>query len=53
MRGYVQGAGAIALGCPAGTIVFTSGMPPHGATTSLQCLEQAVGVIPDAGGGGG
>ena len=49
---YVQGSGAIALGCPAGTIVFTSGMPPHGATTSLQCLESSVGVIPDGGGGG-
>ena len=49
---YVQGAGAVALGCPEGTIVFTSGMPPHGATTSLQCLESSVGVIPDAGNGG-
>ena len=52
---YVQGSGAVALGCPEGTIVFTSGMAPPGATTNLQCLEQAVGVLPssDAGGGGG
>lgn len=53
---YVQGAGAIQLNCPEGTIVFTAGMPPHGATTSLQCLESSLGVIPDSGtssGGGG
>ena len=54
---YVQGAGAVQLNCPEGTIVFTSGMPPHGATTNLQCLESSIGVIPDSGttssGGGG
>ena len=44
---YVQGAGAIALNCPEGTIVFTGAEPPPGATTSLQCLESSVG------GGGG
>jgi hypothetical protein len=46
---YVSGKPAIALGCPEGTIVFTNGEPPHGATTNLQCLETTVNVVPDAG----
>ncbi len=50
---YVTGAGATALGCtPPNTIVFTSGEPPGGSLTSLECLENAVTVV-DAGGGGG
>ena len=51
---YVEGAAA--NGCPQ-AILFTNGEPPHGATVSLQCIEQAVTVIEggtgSSGGGGG
>lgn len=50
---YVQGAAASALGCtPPNTIAFSGGFPPQGAQTVLECLENAVNVVPDAGGGG-
>lgn len=42
---YVTGAPAVALRCPAGTIVFTAGAPPAGARTSLECLESSVNVV--------
>jgi hypothetical protein len=39
---YVEGAAA--NGCPQ-AILFTNGQPPHGATVSLQCIEDAVAVV--------
>jgi hypothetical protein len=53
--GWCYVTGAAANGCPQ-AILFTNGEPPHGATVSLQCIEQAVTVIGDGGGsdaGGG
>ena len=43
---YVTGAAAGSCGH---SILFTPTEPPSGATVSLQCIEQAVGVLPDAG----
>jgi hypothetical protein len=39
---YVQGQAA--NGCPQ-AILFSNGEPPHGATVSLQCIEESVQVI--------
>jgi hypothetical protein len=41
---YVNGPAAGQ--CPQ-SILFTEGQPPSGATVSLQCLEQSVGVLGD------
>jgi hypothetical protein len=46
---YVEGAAA--NGCPQ-AILFTNGQPPHGATVSLQCIEQSVAVIEGGTSGG-
>ena len=46
---YVEGAAA--NGCPQ-AILFTNGQPPHGATVSLQCIEQAVTVLEGGTSGG-
>jgi hypothetical protein len=43
---YVQGAAAGGCGH---SILFTNNEPPHGATVSLQCIEQSVTVL-DGGG---
>jgi hypothetical protein len=45
---YVQGQ-QDAGGCPQ-SILFSNGEPPHGATVSLQCIEQAVTVVSADGG---
>jgi hypothetical protein len=42
--GWCYVTGAAASGCPQ-AILFTNGQPPHGATVSLQCIEQAVQVV--------
>jgi len=49
---YVAGQAAQAFGCPQ-SILYSNGMPPNGATVSLQCVEQAITDIPDGGGSGG
>jgi hypothetical protein len=49
---YVEGPTAQALGCPQ-SILYSNGMPPNGATVSLQCIEQSISAIPDASPGGG
>jgi hypothetical protein len=46
--GWCYVTGTAANGCPQ-AILFTSGEPPHGATSSLQCIEQSVAVIGDGG----
>jgi len=48
---YIDGTAAQAFGCPQ-SILYSNGMPPNGATVSLQCVEQAITDIPDGGGGG-
>jgi hypothetical protein len=45
---YVQGAAAVAKGCPY-TILFTNNMPPNGAIVSLQCLETGTSNVLDSG----
>jgi hypothetical protein len=42
--GWCYVVGAAAGGCPQ-AILFTNGEPPHGATVSLQCIEQSVTVL--------
>jgi len=42
--GWCYVTGAAANGCPQ-AILFTNGEPPHGATVSLQCIEQSVQVV--------
>jgi hypothetical protein len=49
--GWCYVTGAAASGCPQ-AILFSNGEPPHGATVSLQCIEESVTVIGDGGGGG-
>ncbi len=43
---YVEGKAAGS--CPQ-SIIFTAGEPPPGAQVSLQCIEQANGVVGDGG----
>jgi hypothetical protein len=46
--GWCYVTGSAAGGCPQ-AILFTTNEPPQGATVSLQCIEQSVGVLADAG----
>jgi hypothetical protein len=47
-NGWCYVTGTAANGCPQ-AILFTNQEPPHGATVSLQCIEQSVAVIGDGG----
>jgi hypothetical protein len=47
-KGWCYVTGVAANGCPQ-AILFTNGEPPHGATVSLQCIENSVTVIGDGG----
>jgi hypothetical protein len=50
-KGWCYVEGTAAGKCPQ-AILFTANEPPHGATVSIQCIEQSNDFLSDAGGGG-